>query len=236
MDLRAIARIGKLKLAGGALAATLALGGGAALVAAAPGSVGVAPGAVAAASGTPAAATPTTAKTSACAREQQLLAQNLGIGVDALQSAEKTTLNQLIDQRLAAKKITPAQAQTLHDRVNNAKQVCANLGAAHPAKRRAALGKVRRDELSAVAQKFQMTEQQLVTDLRTGKTLAQEAQAHNVSTDDLKATMRGALKTDLDQAVANKMITADQENKALAAFDKHADTLINRQWGPKQQH
>ncbi|HEX5502675.1 MAG TPA: hypothetical protein VFW96_08630 [Thermomicrobiales bacterium] len=234
MDLRAITRIGKLQLAGGALAATLALGGGAALVAAAPGAAGPGGGVVAAASGTPAPAT--TAKTTACARTQQLLAQNLGIGVDALQSAEKTTLNQVIDQRVAAKKITPDQAQKLHDRVNNAKQVCANLGAAHPARRRAAVGKVRRDELSAVAQKFQLTEQQLVTDLRTGKTLAQEAQAHNVSTDDLKATMRGALKTDLDQAVAGKKITADQENKALAAFDQHADTLINRQWGPKQQH
>ncbi|HEU5330412.1 MAG TPA: hypothetical protein VFU78_20135, partial [Thermomicrobiales bacterium] len=67
------------------------------------------------------------------------------------------------------------------------------------------------------------------------QSLAQIAAAHSVSADQLKATMRTALQTDLDQAVKNGKITQDQENKALAAFDQHIDTIINRQHQPKQQ-
>ena len=95
----------------------------------------------------------------------------------------------------------------------------------------AAIGKVERVELQAVAQKFGMSEQDLVKALRDGNSLATLAQQRNVSRDDLKATMRGALKTQLDQAVANKKIDQSQEDKALAKFDANADKLIDRQWG-----
>src|SRR5205823_6194833 len=94
-----IMAIGKIQIAAGLLAAVLTLGGGAAVVRAA------APGA------TPSATPGTTPKVAGCADVQAKLAQNLGIGVDKLQAAEKATANQLIDERLAAGKITPDQAQ-----------------------------------------------------------------------------------------------------------------------------
>ena len=70
-------------------------------------------------------------------------------------------------------------------------------------------------------------------DLKSGKSFADEATAHNVKLDDLKATLRATLKADLDKAVAAKKIDQAKEDKALAAFDAHADTLLNRHFGQK---
>lgn len=94
-------------------------------------------------------------------------------------------------------------------------------------------GTLRKDELQAVAKQLNISEKQLKQDLKSGKSLADEAAAHNITVTDLKATLRATLKTDLDKAVAAKKIDQAKEDKALAAFDKHADTLINRHHGTK---
>jgi uncharacterized protein (DUF433 family) len=227
MNLRTMLGSTRAKVAAGVLTATLLLGGGAAVV-----------GAQALAGpGTPAAGTPTTSQPAAqnrCTMINDKLAQNLGISPDALVSAEKTTLNQLIDARQQAGKITAVQAQKLHDQVNNSKGACGIFAGART-KARVAVGMVRQSELQAVANQLKISEQDLAQQLKGGQSLAQIAAVHNVSADQLKATMRAALQTDLDQAVKNGKITQDQGNKALAAFDQHIDTIINRQHQPKQQ-
>jgi hypothetical protein len=227
MNLRTMFGSTRTKVAAGVLAATLTLGGGAAVV-----------GAQAlAGTGSPAAGTPTTSQPATqnrCTVFNDTLAQNLGISPAALASAEKTTLNQLIDARQQAGKITADQAQKLHDKVNNSNGACGAVARART-KARIAVGAVRKSELQAVANEFKLSAQDLAQQLKGGQSLAQIAAAHNVSTDQLKATMRTALQTDLDQEVKNGTITQDQENKALAAFDQHIDTIISRHHQPKQQ-
>ena len=206
--------LGMAKIGAGLLAATLTLGGGSALAASAHGA--------AAAKTAPNAA----ARQVACQHYQAQLAQNLKIPLSQLQDAQKQTKNQEIDARLAAGTITAAQAQQAHDRINAGTGACST--AARTGAGREALLKIGKTELAAVAQLLKIDEQTLVQELRGGKSLAQEATAHNVSIDTLKATMRTALKTDLDTQVKNGQITQAQEDKALAAFDAHIDTLINR--------
>ncbi len=216
MVLSHLTQSSKRKLAGGLLATTLALTGGVAVVGAANG-----------------AASPTakTTTTSRCTDTTNRLAGNLGIDVAKLQAAEKTTLNQGIDARLAAGKITAQQAQAAHDKVNSSANVCTIKDGANRTKH--AVGTIREDELQAAAKQFTITDQQLKQDLKSGKSLADEATAHNVTTDNLKATLRATLKTDLDKAVASKKIDQAKEDKALATFDADADTLINRHFGQK---
>ncbi len=206
--------LGMSKIGAGILAATLTLGGGSALAASAHGAAAAK------------AASNAAARLAACQQYQTQLAQNLKITLPQLQDAQKQTKNQAIDARLAAGTITAAQAQEAHARVNAGTGACATTAGTGKAKE--ALLKVRKIELTAVAQLLKIDEQTLITDLRGGKSLAQEAAAHSVSTDTLKATMRTALKTQLDTQVQSKKITQAQEDKALAAFDKHIDTLINR--------
>jgi hypothetical protein len=226
MQLAHLTQSGKRKLAGGLLATTLALTGGIAIVGAQT------------ATPTPAANTAVKmAGTSACTDITNRLATNLGIDVGKLQTAEKATINQTIDARLAANKITPQQAQAAHDKVNSSADVCTlkvgAKGAAGKGAGKHAKGMLRKDELQAAAKEFNIIEQQLTQDLKSGKSLADEAAAHNVKTDDLKATLRATLKADLDKAVASKAIDQAKEDKALAAFDAHADALISRHAGQK---
>lgn len=201
--------IGISKIGAGVLAATLTLGGGSAL----------------AASAQTTASVHTPARQAACQQYQTSLAQNLNIPLQQLQDAQKKTKNAAIDARLAAGKITATQAQRAHDRVNAGTGACT---VRDKDSARHAVAKVRQVELGAVAQLFNVSKKDLVQELRSGKSLAQVAQEHNVSRDTLKATMRAALKTDLDTLVQSTKITQAQEDRALAAFDKHIDTVVDR--------
>jgi len=212
--------LGVSKIGAGLLAATLTLGGGSALAASAHGA--------AAAKTTPNAA----ARQAACQQYQTQLAQNLKITLPQLQDAQKQTKNQAIDARLAAGTITAAQAQQAHDRVNAGTGACSVPTATGAG--RETLRHIGKGELTAVAQLLKTDEKTLVQELRSGKSLAQEATAHNVSRDTLKSTMRTALKTNLDTRVQGGTITQAQEDKALAAFDKRIDTLIDRVWQGKK--
>ncbi len=208
---------GIAKIGAGVLATTLMLGGGTAVATAAH--------------ATKAATNPN--RQANCQDYQTKFAQNLNITAQQLQDTRKKTANQVIDDRLAAGQITPTQAQTAHDRVNNNTGACTNAGQGGTGAIQQAAKQVRKVELQAVATKVGLSEQDLVKELRGGKSLAQVAQAHNVSRGDLKATMRTALKTTLDQAVQAGKLTQPQEDKALAAFDTRADKVIDRVWPAK---
>lgn len=208
---------GIAKIGAGVLATTLLLGGGTAVVTAAHATKAANPN-----------------RQANCQVYQTKFAQNLNITAQQLQDTRKKTANQVIDDRLAAGQITPAQAQTAHDRVNNSTGACTTAGAGKTGARQQAVQHVRKVELQAVAKKLNLSEQDLVKELRGGKSLAQVAQAHNVSRDDLKATMRTALKTTLDQAVQTGKLTQAQEDKALAAFDTRIDKVIARVWRAKK--
>lgn len=163
------------------------------------------------------------ARQAACEAYQQRFAQNLGITTTQLRDTRKRTALQIIDEQLAAGKITAEQAQKARDKVNGSQGVCARIGDRNPVK--AHIGKV---ELRAVAQRLGITGQELVQELRGGQSLAQVAAAHNVSRDQLKATMHDAFKGELDRAVIADRMTQEQADKALAAFDARLDTLIDK--------
>lgn len=158
-----------------------------------------------------------------CETFQQRFAQNLGITTQQLQDTRKQTAIQLIDEAAAAGKITPERAQQARDRVNASQGACERIG-----DRTAAVAHVGKVELQAVAQQLGITERELVQEVRGGKSLAQVAAEHNVSRDQLKATMHDTLKAELDQAVTNGKLTQTQADAALARFDANLDRIIDR--------
>lgn len=210
---------GIAKLGAGVLATTLMLGGGTTV-------------ATAARSATTAATNPD--RQANCQDYQTKFAQNLNITAQQLQDTRKKTANQVIDDRLAAGQITPAQAQAAHDRVNNTTGDCTIGGQGRSGAVQQAAEHLRKVELQAVATRMGISERDLVKELRGGKSLAQVAQAHNISRDDLKTTMRSTLKTTLDQTVQANKLTQPQADKGLAAFDTRADKIIDRVWQVKK--
>jgi hypothetical protein len=72
-----------------------------------------------------------------------------------------------------------------------------------------------------------LSEDALHTQLEAGKSLADVAKAQNKDVAGLKAAMKAELTKQLDQAVTDKKLTADQRTKILADSDKRLDDLIN---------
>ena len=195
--------LGKLGI--GILAGTLTLGtGGAAVAANQAGALG--PGAQA-----------------RCETFQARFAQNLGITTDKLRDTRKQTALQLIGERLAAGTITAEQAQQAKDKVNSSTGACERIGQ-RAATVKAQVGKV---ELQAVAKQLGITEKELVQEVRGGKSLAQVAQGHGVTREQLKATMHDAFKGELDRAVAATKLTQERATAALATFDANLNAIID---------
>lgn len=149
-----------------------------------------------------------------CQLYEQTLAQRLGVSVSQLNTANQAALQTVIDQMAKDGKITAAQQAKLEQRVKQLTTgACARIlgGRSRHALGGKALGQARQAVASAVANKLGISVDTLKSDLKGGQTLQQIASARNVSTSDLNATYLSAIKAQLDQAVANKTITADQE-------------------------
>jgi hypothetical protein len=81
--------------------------------------------------------------------------------------------------------------------------------------------------LAAAAKYLGLTPAQLRDELIAGKTLAQVAKAKGKSTTGLKDAITAAVRSRLDQAVAAKRITGDEEKQMLRTLAAHEDDLIN---------
>ena len=90
--------------------------------------------------------------------------------------------------------------------------------------RRAARGGL----LKIAATYLGVTNAQLVTDLRAGKSLAQVATAKSKSVDGLKQALLAALKQKVDAAVAAGRLDAARAQKLLERAPAHIERLVNR--------
>ena len=81
--------------------------------------------------------------------------------------------------------------------------------------------------LDAATKYLGVTQAQLFSDLRAGKSLADVANAQKKSVDGLKAALKADVTARLDQAVKAGRLTTDQRAKIEAALDQRLDDLIN---------
>jgi hypothetical protein len=85
--------------------------------------------------------------------------------------------------------------------------------------------------LDAAAKYLDLTDAALRRQLESGKSLAQIAADRNKPVDGLKSAIEDAVKAELDKAVADKRITADQEKEALSELHSRIDDIVNRKPG-----
>jgi hypothetical protein len=174
---------------------------------------------------TPNPPTPPTAPTSG-QTFWQTLADKLGVTVDKLQQAVRDTLKEMVDKALAGSKLTQSQADTANGRIDKMTFDKPLFGQFLGERRRDmlrvgfALGK---QGIEAAAAKLDMTPQDLMTELRAGKSLADVAQAKNVSADDLKAAILAAVNAQIDQAVTNGKLTQAQADQAKSKVATELD-------------
>lgn len=189
-----IAGLGALALGGIAVGASAYATGATSLLAATP---------------TPAASPKAGAGNLACQDFLKHLAQNIGRSQSGTQAAIIKSADQTIDDAVAAGKITAAEAAKLKQRIATG-SLC-NLGG-RLGERRPGLG-IQMELIKAAAQTLNVTPQQLMQDVRQGKTLS--SLASGMSEDQFRAALLKNLRSDLDALVSQGKLTQQQETNLL---------------------
>jgi len=148
-----------------------------------------------------------------------------GKSVDGLKTALVAAIKTKVDAAKAAGKLDAARADRLLQR---APQLVERLVNAKPRARAMRAKGARGGLLKAAATYLGVTNAQLVTDLRAGKSLAQVATAKSKSVDGLKQTLLAALKQKVDAAVAAGRLDAARAQKLLERAPAHIERLVNR--------
>jgi hypothetical protein len=186
---------------------------------------------------------PTTAKAPDPGAEQKAflddIAKRLNVTRDKLDAAIKGAAADRIDAAVAAGKLTKEQGDAVKKRIESANGLSLGAlglgrGGPHPGGPggpglglRPGFGFGPGMSLSAAAKFLGLSDADLRTQLRDGKSLADVAKAKGKTTADLKAAMKTAITTELDQQVKDKKLTADQEKQILSDIDSRLDDLIN---------
>ena len=174
------------------------------------------------------------AASAATAAEQPSLvdqvAARLGVTPEQLRAAFRATLTARVDAALAAGKLTPEQAAKLKQRIADAKG--AGLGARQAfAKHRKALVQrigAKSRGLRAVADYLDLTPEQLRTELKSGKTLAQIATAKGKTASELVAAMLAPVKERLAKAVSAKRLTQARADGILERLTDRLEQRVQR--------
>lgn len=163
------------------------------------------------------------------------LAGRLGISVDQLTAAMKQSRIDLINQAVSEGKLTQEQANRMIQAVQDGR------GPGHPGMGQRGQrpgqqgqGQPGRGGPQVVADLLGMTPEQLRTELQSGKSLAQVAEAKGVSRDTLKAKILEAQKARLDAAVAAGRITAEQAQQRSSHMSANIDRMLDATPGQRR--
>jgi len=143
------------------------------------------------------------------------IAKAKGKSTAELKAAMKTAITAELDQQVKDNKLTADQrSQILGDIDARLDDLINNTRPAGPGPLRPGFGFGPGMSLSAAAKFLGLSDSDLRTQLRDGKSLADIAKDKGKSTADLKAAMKTAITSELDQQVKDKRLTADQSGRA----------------------
>jgi len=146
-------------------------------------------------------------------------AKQLGVTPSALSSALKKALENRIDAAVAAGQLTKAQGDELKQRIESGELPLffGPRGGPHE----------HFGELDAAASYLGLTEDQLHTQLESGKSLAQVAKDRGKSVDGLVQAMVDSATKKLDAAVAAGRLTKAQEQQILSGLKQRITDFVN---------
>ena len=150
-------------------------------------------------------------------------AAQLGVQPQALSNALKKALENRVDAAVADGRLTKEQGDALKQRIESGQAPLFGLGGGPGGHDRGGhLG-----DLDAAASYLGLTEDQLRTQLQSGKTLADVAKAQGKSVDGLIDALVAATKKHLDEAVADGRLTQSQADQILADMKQRITDRVN---------
>ena len=149
-------------------------------------------------------------------------AKQLGIEPAKLSDALKKALENRIDAAVAAGRLSKEQGDELKTRIESGELPLFFAGGPHGRS-----GHHPGPSLDVVATYLGLTEAELRTELRGGKTLAQIATAHGKTADGLVQALYDAKKKTLDTAVSAGRLTQSEEDSLLTGLKQRITDFVN---------
>lgn len=156
------------------------------------------------------------------------VAGRLGTTSDKLEAALKAAAIDRVDAALAAGRITKDEADAMKAAINAGQLPLGVPGIGlGPNLRRVGHAFVGGEVMDAAATYLGLTQDQLRTQLASGKSLADVAKAQGKTVAGLEQAMTTAFQSKLDQAVKDGRITSAQRDQALSEFKSSLDDFVN---------
>jgi ribosomal protein S20 len=151
------------------------------------------------------------------------VAGRLGVKQSALQSAFRQAAIDRVDAAVKAGMLTKQQGDAIKARIRSG-----NFGPGAFGGARGGMHGHFEAVLKAAADYIGITQQQLLDQLRAGKSAADVAKAHDKTVAGLKTAVLGAAEKQLDQDVSDGKLTRTQADDILSRLKSNIDDLVNR--------
>ncbi len=135
-----------------------------------------------------------------------------------------TALTQQIDQKAASGTVDAARAEQAKQKVPALANRFVNETKSHRRGHR-----VLKDAVQAAAKEIGVSENDLKEALKDGKSIAQVAQDHNKSVDDVVDTVVKAATSDIDQALKDGKLDSQKADQIKQKLPDRAKQLVNRE-------
>jgi len=155
-------------------------------------------------------------------------AGQLGVQSSELSNALKKALENRVDAAVADGRLTQEQAARIKQHIESG-ELPLFFGAPHRGGTFPGFGFAHHRGLDAAASYLGLTEEQLRSELESGKTLAQVAEAHGKSVEGLVDALVVDFKTKLDAAVEAGRITQEKADQVLRDVRERVTAHVNGQ-------
>lgn len=157
------------------------------------------------------------------------LAANLNVSPEQFKDALKTTSLQTVDDLVAKGTLTQAQADKIKEKINSGEgpglgKLLGRIGRHRAEKIRA---EFRKEIVTSSATAIGISADDLRSELKGGKSIANVAGEHNVSLDAVKSQITTGVQAKLTQAVADGKIQQARADAAMKRLTDNLDKILN---------
>ncbi len=153
------------------------------------------------------------------------VAEKLGVSENELKGAIEETQVEMIDEAVAEGRLTEEQAARLRERAEEGATL-------FPFGRGPGFGGPGAGVVpEAAAEALGIPQDQLMQELRDGKSLAEVAEGQGMSVDELSEALLAQVKAQLDALVADGKLTQEQADQIFQRTEENIDSIVNAEGG-----
>lgn len=155
----------------------------------------------------------------------QKVAAGLGVSEDDLTAAMVAANMELVDEAVAEGLLTEEQGDLIKRRIEEKQILFPRMHRDHPPRHRIVKGAML--ITGAAAEALDMEKEQLIAEVRSGKSLLEVALENGFREEQFKADLLGEAQATLDELVAEGKIAEEQATRIFESISANIDRIIN---------